>query len=247
MIERELDREDCQNQALQYQKNINEVIIYEDALYAPVVYADKKRPFRLTRQRLPTIATRPSSRSSRCSQSPPISPTKKRSSLAQQWTYSRSPTPPTKRVWFWDTNKLIAFQVLITKNLQEGIQFLEIFPLIGFSHIHANICIIYGLMQYIYTYIPTWAHILYLNLLPFRLLGIQIQMRLSLLLCVFCRIALYLLLFAIKSLNIRIIQINLKYLYFFFSCYFSVHGFIYIFLTFKFSLLLNLCFYYLVL
>uniref|UniRef100_A0A0K8UUB1 Restin n=2 Tax=Bactrocera latifrons TaxID=174628 RepID=A0A0K8UUB1_BACLA len=109
MIERELDREDCQNQALQYQKNINEVIIYEDALYAPVVYADKKRPFRLTRQQLPTIPPRPSSHSSRGSQSPSSSPAKKRSSLVQQWTYSRSPTPPTKRVWFWDTNKLYAF------------------------------------------------------------------------------------------------------------------------------------------
>ncbi|XP_036327697.1 restin homolog [Rhagoletis pomonella] len=103
MIERELDREDCQNQALQYQKNINEVIIYEDTLYAPVVYADKKRPFRLTRLRLPTIPPRPSSsRSTRSSQSPtPVSPPKKRSSLVQQWTQSRSPTPPTKKVWFW--------------------------------------------------------------------------------------------------------------------------------------------------
>uniref|UniRef100_W8BMZ8 Restin n=1 Tax=Ceratitis capitata TaxID=7213 RepID=W8BMZ8_CERCA len=107
IIERELDREDCQNQALQYQKNINEVIIYEDAIYAPVVYTDKKRPFRLTRVRLPTLPSRPSSRASRHSQSPPASPAKKRSSLVQQWTPSRSPTPPTKKVWFCDMNKLI--------------------------------------------------------------------------------------------------------------------------------------------
>jgi len=46
MVERDLDREDAQNQALQLQKNINEVIIFTDTMYAPLPYADRSRPYR---------------------------------------------------------------------------------------------------------------------------------------------------------------------------------------------------------
>uniref|UniRef100_A0A0A1WX41 Restin homolog n=2 Tax=Zeugodacus cucurbitae TaxID=28588 RepID=A0A0A1WX41_ZEUCU len=48
MIERELDREDCQNQALQYQKNINEDKLSDSDRWARLV---ARRGFRLAELR----------------------------------------------------------------------------------------------------------------------------------------------------------------------------------------------------
>lgn len=108
MIERDLDREDSQNTALQFQKNINEVNIYSDITYPPpaplfshtpikatttnvVLQADRRRPFEV----LSTTMLR--------------NPVSKRSTLVERsQTPSQTPTVigSKKKVWFCDKQKL---------------------------------------------------------------------------------------------------------------------------------------------
>lgn len=117
MIERDLDREDSQNTALQFQKTINEVNIYSDITYPPpkplynirpsqlqstittnvvVSQADRRRPFGV----LSTIPLQQHEQ-----QQQPIS---KRSTLVER-SKSLSPTSngsaTKKKVWFCDKQK----------------------------------------------------------------------------------------------------------------------------------------------
>lgn len=103
MVERELDREDAQNQALQLQKNINEVIIFTDTMYMPLPYADRSRPFRLR----PTSHS--SSRTATTTKASSSTTTTARQPLQQQQptllqASTRSDRP--KKVWFSDKKKL---------------------------------------------------------------------------------------------------------------------------------------------
>lgn len=103
MVERELDREDAQNQALQLQKNINEVIIFTDTMYMPLPYADRSRPFRLrptshSSSRTTTTTTTKASTTTTARQ--PL----QQQALQQQSTLPRSDRP--KKVWFSDKKKL---------------------------------------------------------------------------------------------------------------------------------------------
>ncbi|KAI8126721.1 Restin like protein [Lucilia cuprina] len=111
MIERDLDREDSQNTALQFQKNINEVNIYSDITYPPpkplshtplqatattlLIQADRRRPFDL----LSTSLQQPIS---------------KRSTLVER-SKSRSPTPTANGT----KKKLKTYIALLERQLSE--------------------------------------------------------------------------------------------------------------------------------
>ncbi|KAI9585258.1 hypothetical protein GQX74_001105 [Glossina fuscipes] len=109
MIERDLDREDSQNQALQYQKNINEVITnYSDITYRPTS-ALKSRLLQTTTL-LPSRSTRLTYSGEQRRPLTTIVPSViKRSSLTQR-SQMRSPTVSSttgsaKKVWFCDQKK----------------------------------------------------------------------------------------------------------------------------------------------
>lgn len=107
MIERELDREDSQNQALQYQKNINEVITYSDITYRPTSALQSRL---LQTTQLPSRSTRLTYSGDQRRPLTTIVPSViKRSSLTQR-SQMRSPTASSttgsaKKVWFCDQKK----------------------------------------------------------------------------------------------------------------------------------------------
>lgn len=105
MVERELDREDAQNQALQLQKNINEVIIFTDTMYMPLPYADRSRPFRLRPTSHTSSRTTTTKASTTTTARQPLQQqTLQQLQLQQQSTLPRSDRP--KKVWFSDKKKL---------------------------------------------------------------------------------------------------------------------------------------------
>ncbi|KAH8341126.1 hypothetical protein KR067_011690, partial [Drosophila pandora] len=110
MVERDLDREDAQNQALQLQKNINEVIIFTDTMYTPQPYADRSRPYlpaKKPKQRhlwVPTTLSSSITSSTKvaatCRQ--PLQQQQQQQQLKQQQHHQAKP----KKVWFCDKKKL---------------------------------------------------------------------------------------------------------------------------------------------
>nr|XP_044249670.1 restin homolog isoform X1 [Drosophila takahashii] len=122
MVERDLDREDAQNQALQLQKNINEVIIFTDTMYAPLPYADRSRPYRpgkKSRVKSPqrqhvwvpttlsssiTTSTRPIIAAAATCNRQPLQQQQQQQILQAQQQHQRQAKP--KKVWFCDKKKL---------------------------------------------------------------------------------------------------------------------------------------------
>ncbi|XP_043070576.1 restin homolog isoform X9 [Drosophila grimshawi] len=113
MVERELDREDSQNQALQLQKNINEVIIFTDTMYVPQPYADRRRPFRL----LPTChsSSRTTITNSPTTAATATTTTKPTTILARQQQPQREQRSQPKKVWFCDKKKLFPLKTRIVQ------------------------------------------------------------------------------------------------------------------------------------
>jgi len=109
MVERELDREDAQNQALQLQKNINEVIIFTDTMYMPLPYADRSRPYRLrptnhTSSRTTISPTTTATTTTTAMKTATTTTARQQQSSLQLQQLPRSNKP--KKVWFCDKKKL---------------------------------------------------------------------------------------------------------------------------------------------
>ncbi|XP_073825082.1 cytoplasmic linker protein 190 isoform X24 [Musca autumnalis] len=108
MIERDLDREDSQNQALQYQKNINEVNIFSDITYPPPTTTSSsslmviRRPFGVLSSK----------------QSPaPISKSTALVERSPSRSLTSSPVATKKKVWFCDKERLYFPRGISTKRL----------------------------------------------------------------------------------------------------------------------------------
>ncbi|XP_058987003.1 restin homolog isoform X2 [Musca domestica] len=105
MIERDLDREDSQNQAFQYQKNINEVNIFSDITYPPPTPSSlmaMRRPFGV-------LSTK--------QQPAPISKNTTLVERSPSRSLTSSPVATKKKVWFSDKERLYFPRGLSTKTL----------------------------------------------------------------------------------------------------------------------------------
>lgn len=137
MIERDLDREDAQNQALQFQKNISEVIIFSDTKYIPCYDSESaisipKTPTTTAKRssaasvnaskghnnnnnknnsnkvKTTTTTTMPTIITTTTTNQKEQTPSSSSSSLLGHCTPPRSPTSNRKKVWFSDKKKLFS-------------------------------------------------------------------------------------------------------------------------------------------
>lgn len=127
MIERDLDREDTQNQGFQYQKTINEVNIFSDITYPPptaknaqklekICQAEKRQPLAVLLITPRPVTKRISSpldsiqlRSSNVSTTGKALSAASTTSPLLSSSYTTMPKGSKKKVWFCDKKKMKYF------------------------------------------------------------------------------------------------------------------------------------------